>query len=61
MIGGGICCRPERSNIQMSLKSDALWEMARRYQLAAGKEEDLVEAEKYTKKAVEYYEEWSRS
>ena len=35
--------------------------MARRYQLAAEKEEDLVEAEKYTKKAVEYYEEWSRS
>ena len=61
MIGGERCYHPERSNIQMSLKSDALWEMARRYQLAAEKEEDLVEAEKYTKKAVEYYEEWSRS
>jgi hypothetical protein len=45
----------------MSLKSDAIWTMAKRYQKAAETEKDLPEAEKLTAKAIEYYEAWEKA
>ena len=42
----------------MSMKSDALWTMSRRYQKAAEAEKDLVEAEKLTAKCIDYYNAW---
>ena len=39
----------------MSMKSDALWTMARRYQKAAEAEKDLIKAEELTAKCIEYY------
>ena len=45
----------------MCMKSDALWTMARRYQRAAEKEVNLIEAEKLTAKCIEYYEQWKEA
>jgi hypothetical protein len=45
----------------MSLKTNALWTMAKRYQEAAANEIDLLEAEKLTAKAVEYYNTWEKA
>jgi len=45
----------------MCMKSDALWTMARRYQRAAEKEVNLIEAEKLTAKCIEYFEQWKEA
>ena len=45
----------------MSLKSDTLYTMSKRYQKAAETEKDLPEAEKLTAKAVEYYDKWTKA
>jgi|TARA_R110000787_G_scaffold184090_1_gene295881 hypothetical protein len=42
----------------MTVKSDALYTMAKRYQAAAEAEEELPEAEKLLAKALEYWDEW---
>ena len=45
----------------MSLKSDTLYTMSKRYQKAAMAEKDLPEAEKLTAKAVEYWDAWQKA
>ena len=45
----------------MTIKADALWTMARKYQKAAVAEENLSEAEKLTDKAVEYHDKWIKA
>jgi len=45
----------------MSIKKNALWNMAYRYKKAAQSEANLVEAEKLTAKAVEYFEAWEKA
>jgi len=45
----------------MTIKSDTLWTMSKRYQLAAAEEKDLSKAEELTAKAVEYYEAWEEA
>ena len=42
----------------MCMKSDALYRMAKRYEMAARQENDLQEAEKLTTKCIEYFEQW---
>jgi len=42
----------------MTVKSDALYEMAKRYQQAAKTEKNLLEAEKLTAKAGEFWDKW---